>query len=111
MARVTIAEASSEQVCELWGEEFEIRLTTRAQQEKIEEALKAYRDKLREAKDGDDVVAAHCILIDARLKPIAPKRRQASAVILEKWKADQLSVGQLEQLTADLAEAADGPPS
>lgn len=85
---------------DLWGHPFETVPATRT----VHRRQREISAQIDEAGDDDASVKLLAELIDLRLKPAGNARKKASAFILEKWEADQLSVPQLEQLLDDLLE-------
>lgn len=83
---------------DLWGHPFETVPATRSVHRKQREISA----KIDTVTDDDESVKLLAELVDLRLKPAGNGRKKASAFILEKWEADDLSVPQLEQFLDDL---------
>lgn len=88
-------------VVDLWGHEFNTVPVTRS----VAKRLGEHERKLSEEEDPDLVVELIAAMLDEHLKPSNGKRTKPSSIIKEKWEADELSLPQLTQLSADLADA------
>lgn len=86
---------------DLYDKQFTLRRVTRSVQREIERVELA----LREADDGDTVVDLLAEGMDALLKP-DQHRTTARKLISDRWKADELSVGDVNQFFLDLQEKA-----
>jgi hypothetical protein len=99
---LTIRDLASVDV-DLWGKKFETVPPTRS----VLQQIAALEGKLREIPDDqtDDLVELLAQIIDLRLKPAGQGRKTASACILEKWNADELTVGQLIDFSEAVGDA------
>ena len=86
---------------DLYDKPFTLRRVTRSVQQEIERVEKALRD----ADDGDTVVDLLGEGMDALLKP-DQHRTPAKKLIADRWKADELSVGDVNRFFIDLQEKA-----
>jgi hypothetical protein len=90
---------------DLWDRTYVARAMTRALTLEVEQLER----KVREARSSDAGVEALADLIDAVLEPTGGQRKSAKALIVEKWKANELSVQQLVDFSDQLQGRADPP--
>jgi len=90
---------------DLWAEEggalFETVDLTRSAQLEGEEVLR----KLEGVESSDAQVEVLAGVLDIRLKAVGTKKVKPSALILKRWKSDELTIGQLFGLLTQLGEA------
>lgn len=95
-------------IVELFDHKFTVRRVTRS----VQKALEAVDKKLREmgeSADGDKVIAIMSEGLDAMLEPNG-KQAPAKKVLADAWKADELSLDQLNQLYESVQESASKRP-
>lgn len=85
---------------DLWGKQFVTVPATRSVSEKAEPLI----DKLNEATDLEDIVKGIGALLDIKLNPVEGAKK-ASTLVREKWKADEVTIDQLNKLLDDIREA------
>lgn len=91
---------------DLWGALFYTQRVTRSRQKEITRIEKAAEEIDMSAADAvDQMVRARAELLDQILKPAEGKRKQASAHIIAKWEADELTFAELDGFVDRLAEA------
>jgi hypothetical protein len=106
MAKISLGAGSFEGVqVDLWGHAYKTVRITRSVQNNVDKSLR----KLDDAETADAAVKVLADVIDARLVP-ENGAGPASKLIMEKWKADDLSLDQLQKFQADLEEA-EAPPT
>ena len=104
MARISLGgQAAVEAIeVELWDRVFAVRPITRSVQNKVDE-LQA---KLNAAADADEAVALFAEQIGTLAEPTGGQKKTASAVIVEKWEADELEMAQIAAFVEQVQEAA-----
>lgn len=100
---VSITAARSDVEVDLWGGLYKLIPSTRSVIKKAE----GLQDKAAEVEDEDAAVEFLAKALDLRVKPTKKGQRKASTMVIEKWKADELSQAQLLGFLANLAEAED----
>jgi hypothetical protein len=102
MAKLTIRDLASVDI-DLWGKAFEsvppVRSVYKRIQE-LEQQLLAISDD-----DPDAQVRLTAEIIDLRLKPAGQGRKKASELIVEKWQADEITLGQLLDFVSAIGDA------
>ena len=86
---------------------FLVRPATKA----LTKTIAEYREAQFLAEDDDAGVKNACELLDELLERKPGKRKDASAVIAEKWDANELAVGQIVALVDDIIDAATDRPT
>jgi hypothetical protein len=106
MSRVSIAAAPEAVEVDLWGALFYTQRVTRTRQKALAE-LEAKARELDESEntDTDTLVELYGQILDQLLEPETGKRKKASAHITERWKADDLTIPELEDFIERLGEA------
>ena len=97
---VSIVETYEPVEVDLWGTPFKTQPLTRSLDQKID----GFQDKIDQAEDADQIVAAVAELLDIRLVPLEGTKK-ASTVIKDKWKKDALTTAQLLRFLGNLEEA------
>jgi hypothetical protein len=106
VAKISLGAGTFEGVeVDLWGSLYKTVRITRSVQNKVDNSLK----KMDEDMTADQAVKVLADVIDARLEP-QNGAGPPSKLIMEKWKADELSLDQLQQFQSDLDEA-EAPPT
>ena len=112
MTRVSIAASEIDSIeVDLWGTLFHTVPVTRTRQRAIRDLrrdLIAIEDDANDAEDR--AVRLMAEMLDHMLAAEPGKRKKPSAVVWEKWEADEMAFKQLETLFEDIAEAA-APPT
>lgn len=93
---------------DLWGKKFVTVPAVRSVYKRLQELERKF-DELTDDQP-DEQVEVMAEILDARLKPAGQGRKKAGEIIKEKWKADELSIGQLLDFAAVVADA-DHPPT
>ena len=91
-------------VVEIFDHKFTVRRVTRSVQRGLEAADKKINAAL-EAEDSDKIFTAIAEGVNVLLEPNG-KQTQAKTVLIQSWKDDQLSLGQLRQLYDGVQESA-----
>lgn len=102
MPKLTIRDLASVEV-DLWGKKFVTVPATRSVLGKVT----ALEGKLDELTDDqlDEKVELLTQVLDLRLKPAGQGRKKAGELVLEQWKADELTLPQLFEFANDVAGA------
>lgn len=110
MSRISF-EGSYESVeVDLWGHTFETVDSTRSVHQKVAELEK----KADEATTDDEGIECIAKMLDLKLKPVSHKDEakrpvKASKLVVEKWKADELSVSKIMRFFYAIGEAEERP--
>jgi hypothetical protein len=102
--RITMADALEPVEVDLFGFDYEMKPATRS----LVAECRPYEQKLEDADEGDAdaLIAAVGALLDIRLKSAnGNQRKKPSAIVKEKWEADQLTTSALMGFLADLSGA------
>src|SRR5690242_18972433 len=107
MHGVSIADSltAPEVEVELWGALFTVVPVTRTRQKAIQEIERELNDLDETVDQTDKAVELMAPMRDQLLVPQQGKRKTASAHIIEKWNADELSYSQLEAFIKRLGMA------
>lgn len=101
MTRVSIADVLGTVTVDLWGYEFEVQKVTRSAKER----LQPLNEKIDEAEDDDQWIAAVGAVWDERLKPADGKRTKPSKLLHDKWHGNDVSVPQVVATLTDIGGA------
>lgn len=90
---------------DLWGTVFELMPITKSRQLQLEDLDRRF-DAIDETDEdsADQGVRILAEVLDVHLRPSPGRRKLASALVLERWEADQLRAAQLFDFTLKLAE-------
>jgi hypothetical protein len=102
MAKLTIRDLASVDV-DLWGKSFESIPPVRSVYKRIQQL----EQQLLEIADDqpDEQVRLTAEILDLRLKPAGQGRKKASELIVEKWEADEITLGQLLDFVGAIGDA------
>lgn len=110
MPRITLADLTAEPTTiEMFEHTYRVNSITRSVQKQLEK-VQPLIENLKDEDDGDKVIAAIAGAIDALLRPEdgAPP---AKRVILDAWKADQVSLDVVSALFDKVQEASVSRPT
>lgn len=106
---IRLADLSPEPVkVDLFDHVYELRQITRSVQKNLERAQKALES---DAEQADKIVPALAGALDVLLAPVGDETQPAKQVLEEAWKADKLTLSQLNELFNSLQEAAVARPT
>ena len=108
MSRVSITEAAGPKgvEVELWDAVFDLVPITRSRQRELDALQKQFQSIDEDAEDADDqAVDLLAKMLDVQLKPTNGHRKLASAFVVAKWNADELTSDQLMTFCQRVAEA------
>jgi hypothetical protein len=105
MTRVAIEQDHTPVEVDLWGTVFEAKPLSRSLSGDWDEAMQ----RVWEAENDDDSVRLLGAALDIRLKPTGGGKKKPSAVLAEKWKADKLTVPQVNAFIQALNKADASP--
>jgi hypothetical protein len=90
---------------DLWGTVFDLMPITRDRQLELEELTRQFAAIDEDEPDAaDNGVAILAQVLDVHLQPAGNRRKKASELVLERWKAQQLRSAQLFDFTLKLAD-------
>jgi hypothetical protein len=101
MAKVSLGDALTTVEVEVFGAKFKALPATRS----VVNSIVDLEKKLEDAKDNDEQIAVIAELLDVRLKSANGSKKKASAIITEKWEADELGLDQIQGFVEDLNQA------
>jgi hypothetical protein len=109
MARITIQDAAGPKgvEVELWDDViFDLVPITRSRQREIDALQKQFDELDEEADDAaDKAIDMLAKMLDVQLKPTNGHRKLASAFVVAKWNADELTTDQLMTFCQRVAAA------
>jgi hypothetical protein len=95
------------EVVQVFDLAYRLNNITRSVEKKLTECDKKIREVIGDDDaDGDKLVPVLAEALDAMLDPEGNNKRRAKTVVMEKWKADELSIDGLRRFADDLQERA-----
>jgi hypothetical protein len=106
MARMKLGDLPEAHQVEMWGTFYNVRPLTRSVQKKVIEFAKN-TEHLAESDDNDEVAEAIIAYIDLRLENTNGSTSKPGTVVRKKWKAEEVTIAQLEEFVGSLDETDD----